>query len=657
MIARWFSALPLRKKVIYPIWVLITLSTLILGASIAHLFGITHSANLHTRTSILTQGIASNLSGALIFNDKMTGLDQMEALSFDPEVIAAYVENIDNKLFAKLDNLPDNCQWTKRTIHCSDSIFFSVTHPITLGNEYLGELTVWISKDNMFKQRNQIITVFLLTTLALSILALFFAHRLHKLIATPLLSIFNSMQSVIKKGVTNQRLDIIHPDELGMVTRCFNDMLDNLSHRDSLLSQVFQHLEDKNHYINQVLDSLEQSLLVVSSNQDLIYYNPAAKQLLPHIKPNKYDKALGKRSQVIDEILIDFEPSNRMIALQAHIEQHQRLEPIILRHQVSGQLFKVSAYPIADDRNVLIHIEDISERYLSEQRQRLAEMIFDQNPSAVIVLTRALEIEIKNNAFIRNFGEISTLNDLYLRQVIEFNFTLCRQLLTHGFLKIQTDVSSAELSNQKEDNAAWLPCIVTIKTIKNSDNKIESFIVSISDQSQKQELKRLHFEANHDALTGLANRQNAYRSLLQAHKKKKSIHLLFVDLDGFKAVNDNYGHQCGDELLKVIAQRLTHSVYQHDLVARLSGDEFLLGVFLSKNESAQHNDIYKILQRILAAINQPIMINGNTPSVSASIGVYYWEAQSKTSLESALQKADKAMYQAKISGKNQYHLI
>ncbi|MDD9178349.1 MULTISPECIES: CHASE sensor domain-containing protein [Aliivibrio] len=289
MIQHWFSALPLRKKVIYPIWTLLTLSSLVLGASVAHFVGITHSANLYTRTSILAQGIASNLSGALIFNDKETGLDQMNALSFDPEIIAAHVEHVNNEPFAKLDNLPESCQWKDKAIHCSDSVFFAVTHPITLDNEHLGNLTVWASKDNMFKQRNQIIVIFLITSIILSVLALIFAHGLHKLIATPLLSLFHSMQGVIKKGVTNKRLDVLHPDEIGMVTHCFNEMLDNLSHRDDLLTQAFQSLEDRNHYINQVLDSIEQGLIVISPSKEITYYNPAAHLLFPEIGNQSYN--------------------------------------------------------------------------------------------------------------------------------------------------------------------------------------------------------------------------------------------------------------------------------------------------------------------------------------------------------------------------------
>lgn len=648
MIHHWFSALPLRKKVIYPIWTLLTLSTIILGASVAHFVGITHSTNLYTRTSILAQGIASNLSGALIFNDKETGLDQMNALSFDPEIIAARVEHINNQPFAKLDNLPENCLWKGQDIDCSHSIFFAVTHPITLENEHLGNLTVWASKDNIFKQRNQIIIIFLFTTIMLSSLALFFAQGLHRLIATPLLSLFHSMQSVIKKGVTNKRLDVLHPDELGMVTHCFNEMLDNLSYRDDLLTQAFQNLEDNNHYINQVLDSIEQGLIVVSLNKKITYFNPAARLLFPYIEKKDNDNHTSSIiPQSIEDILYEFEPNSRISILLEHIELHRRLLPIIIRHQVTKNLYQISSYPISGEQNSLLHIEDITTRHAAEQRQRLAETIFDQNPSSVVVLSRNMKIGTKNTTFIRNFGEIQELAQLRVRYPITFYYSELKQLLTRGSFKIETEVFS---------HSKWLPCLITIKIIKSSDRKIESFVLSINDRSQDLKLEQLKFEANHDALTNLANRQNAYQTLINYHQNNTSIYILFLDLDGFKAVNDTYGHQCGDELLKIIAQRLTNSVSKHDLVARLAGDEFLLALSLPYIEDNNNKHIHTVLTRILDAVNQPIIINNCKPMISASIGVYYWQADEDLSVEAALNRADKAMYCAKVSGKNRYHI-
>ena len=648
MINHWFSALPLRKKVIYPIWALLTLGAIVLGSSVSHFVGITHSINLNTRTSILSQGIASNLSGALIFNDQQTGLDQMNALSFDPEIIAARVEHINNEPFAKLDNLPENCLWKEQEIDCESSTFFAVTHPIALDNEHLGNLTVWTSKDNIAKLRNHIIIIFLVTTVTLSILALFFAHGLHRLIATPLLSLFNSMQSVIKKGVTHRRLTVLHPDELGMVTACFNEMLDNLSCRDDLLTKAFQNLEANNHYINQVLDSIEQGLLVVSLNKEITYFNPAAHLLFPNIENKNNDSHTSSIiPQPIKDILHEFEPNSRISILLEHIELHKRLLPIIIRHQGTQHLYQISSYPISGEQNSLLHIEDITTRHAAEQRQRLAETIFDQNPSSIVVLSRNMEIGTKNTAFIDYFGEIQELAQLHVRHPITFSYSELKQLLSHGVFKIETEVSS---------HNKWLPCLITIKVIKNSDHNIESFVLTINDKSQDLKLEQLKFEANHDALTNLANRQHAHQTLIDYHQSNTSIYILFLDLDGFKAVNDTYGHQCGDELLKIVAQRLTNSVSKRDLVARLAGDEFLLAFALPDNQDNNHKPIQALLTRILNTINQPITINNCKPMISVSIGAYYWKADENVSVEVAINRADKAMYCAKVSGKNRYHI-
>ncbi|MDD9198101.1 PAS domain-containing protein [Aliivibrio sp. S2MY1] len=302
---------------------------------------------------------------------------------------------------------------------------------------YLGNLTVWVSKDNIFKQRNQIIVIFLCTSLILSILALFFAHGLHTLIAMPLSSLFHSMQSVIKKGVTHKRLDVLHPDELGMVTHCFNEMLDNLSYRDDLLTKAFQNLEDRNHYINQVLDSIEQGLLVISPSKEVTYYNPAAHLLFPEI---------GNQSHHIDgsltpyDILHEFEPSTRINELLQHIEQHKRLLPVIIRHQVTGVRYQISSYPISGEQHSLLHIEDITTRYAAEQRQRLAETIFDQNPSSVVVILRDMTVETKNTAFIRYFGDINKLNQLVVRHPVKFSYRILKQLLIRGSFQIKSDV-------------------------------------------------------------------------------------------------------------------------------------------------------------------------------------------------------------------------
>ncbi|MBB1312084.1 diguanylate cyclase domain-containing protein [Aliivibrio sp. SR45-2] len=647
-----FAALPLRKKIIYPIWSILTLGVFILGVSVAHFMGVTQTKNLQVRASILAQGVASNLSGALIFDDKKTGMDQMDSLAFDPEVIAARVRSLDDDAFAVLDRLPSDCQWVNNQLSCSDSFFFSISHPITLKGDVLGTLDVWFSKDNIIEQRYQIVMIFLFITICLSALALVFAHQLHRLVTTPLLSILISMQDVIAQGVTSHRLPVKHLDELGKVTHCFNDMLDNLASRDFQLNQAFQKLEDKNHYINQVLDSLDQGLLMITPERNVTYYNPAARHLLPQIEIENNTTVLAINELHIERLLSDFEPVCRLAALLSHIENHQRLLPLEFRHKATGQQYQVSTYPISGERHSLVHIEDISARYLVEQRQRMAEMIFDQNPSSLIVLSRRLCVEALNTAFIRYFGEIKSLHDLRIREPFALSRKELTLLLKQGFLKINADILSDSSPTSKIKKSMWLPCLITIKVIKNSNNKIDSFVVSFNDQTQILELKRLNYQTNHDLLTGLANRQNAYKQLLMAREKHNSVYILFLDLDGFKAVNDTFGHHSGDELLKITAQRLSNCVSQRDIVARLSGDEFLLGIFLNGDHSNNDQAIRSIINRLLTSVNRTITLKDAKPQISASIGVYHWEATDKTNLESALQKADKAMYKAKLLGKN-----
>ncbi|CZF86382.1 putative diguanylate cyclase YedQ [Grimontia marina] len=127
------------------------------------------------------------------------------------------------------------------------------------------------------------------------------------------------------------------------------------------------------------------------------------------------------------------------------------------------------------------------------------------------------------------------------------------------------------------------------------------------------------------------------------------MHVLFIDLDGFKAVNDQFGHQVGDELLKVVAERLKSSVSRRDFVSRLSGDEFLIALY-------GNAPVDKIASRLLRKLSDEIVINNYKPRVSASIGVRYWAAKDASSLAQVIEQADKAMYDAKANGKNRYSL-
>jgi len=158
--------------------------------------------------------------------------------------------------------------------------------------------------------------------------------------------------------------------------------------------------------------------------------------------------------------------------------------------------------------------------------------------------------------------------------------------------------------------------------------------------------ERLNHLAHHDSLTGLPNRllfaDRLTLELAQARRAKQMVGLLFLDLDGFKSVNDSLGHDVGDLLLKAIAQRLGGSVRASDTIARLGGDEFTVILHdLNPVEGAA-----VVAQKILHVLSQPFVLEGHEVSVTASIGIAVYPLDGET-VEGLLKNADTAMYRAK----------
>lgn len=154
-----------------------------------------------------------------------------------------------------------------------------------------------------------------------------------------------------------------------------------------------------------------------------------------------------------------------------------------------------------------------------------------------------------------------------------------------------------------------------------------------------------------DSLTGLPNRlvldSALHNSMKSAIANKSSFAVSFVDLDGFKQINDTLGHDAGDQMLIEVARRLKKMLRDDDIVVRKSGDEFILIL-----NDLVHKDLVKLLNRIVNRINEPYYINGIEASVGISIGVSEYHIANSTPTNLILQ-ADKAMYQAKHQGKNQ----
>jgi diguanylate cyclase (GGDEF)-like protein len=140
---------------------------------------------------------------------------------------------------------------------------------------------------------------------------------------------------------------------------------------------------------------------------------------------------------------------------------------------------------------------------------------------------------------------------------------------------------------------------------------------------------------------------------VQSQRRKQKLALVYLDLDGFKAVNDNYGHDAGDQVLIVVSMRMQQVLREGDTLARLGGDEFAAVLV----DLAAVDTHLTMLTRLLGAAAEAVPFNGHELHVTASIGVTFYPQGDDVDAEQLVHQADQAMYQAKMSGKNRYHLF
>jgi len=171
-------------------------------------------------------------------------------------------------------------------------------------------------------------------------------------------------------------------------------------------------------------------------------------------------------------------------------------------------------------------------------------------------------------------------------------------------------------------------------------------------EQHSQELATL---ALHDPLTGLPNRRllmdRLSLAIAHARRYRRTMALMFLDLDGFKQVNDTLGHDAGDTLLEMVAARLVGAVRQDDTVARLGGDEFVIAL----PGAVQVNDVVELVSKVIQAVSQPYSIQGRSVGMTASVGIGIYPAHGED-VATLMKSADLALHEAKRSGKNDYRI-
>jgi diguanylate cyclase (GGDEF)-like protein/PAS domain S-box-containing protein len=193
---------------------------------------------------------------------------------------------------------------------------------------------------------------------------------------------------------------------------------------------------------------------------------------------------------------------------------------------------------------------------------------------------------------------------------------------------------------------------------RNADGKPLRMIGTNTDITERKEHQnQLEYIAHFDALTNLPNRvllaDRLQQSMAQAPRRGQQLAVVYLDLDGFKAINDLHGHGTGDQVLVILTQRMKESLREGDTLARLGGDEFVAVLVDMEDTSA----CLPLVTRLLAAASQPMEVGELDLQVSASVGITFYPQLQDVDADQLLRQADNAMYQAKVAGKNRYYIF
>ncbi|NFV79409.1 diguanylate cyclase domain-containing protein [Magnetospirillum aberrantis] len=304
----------------------------------------------------------------------------------------------------------------------------------------------------------------------------------------------------------------------------------------------------------------------------------------------------------------------------------------------------------------LAWVYDISAMKAAQERLRLTAKVVESASEAVVITNIRNQIEYVNPAF-------TAITEYRPEDVIGAN----PRMLQSGrhdadfYRDMWTEIRATgrwrgEIWNRRKSGefyAEWL----SIVAIKDDDGNPTHHIAIFSDIThRKEDEERVWRQANYDALTGLPNRalflDRLNQTVRQSRRENKKFALMFLDLDGFKAVNDTLGHAAGDILLQQTAARLTECMRASDTVARLAGDEFTCILWGVRN----HDDVAVVAAKILERLGTPFDLDGREASVCASIGIALFPEHA-TDGAVLLQLADAAMYSVKKSGKNNFEFV
>jgi diguanylate cyclase (GGDEF)-like protein/PAS domain S-box-containing protein len=403
----------------------------------------------------------------------------------------------------------------------------------------------------------------------------------------------------------------------------------------------------------QILGAASNGIIAVDTQGIITLANPAAADLLNR-------DAAAMQGVSIERVFVfgsGHSDAGTAIPLKAQFKNG----PYYIDHDVhlarsDGQSFEAVyvVVPVIEARRTVgyvITFRDITQRRRAEAEMRLAAVVFDHSPEGVVVADAKGRVTKVNPAYKRIAGNDNA--DVIGKQLSDILFAESKA--PSSVLDILQGSDQTQWEQWcKSSSGRRYAARISVSVVREHSGSIQQYVAIIADVTRRKlDEEKIIYQANYDQLTNLPNRtlfmDRLTRMVLEGRRAKTSIGLMFIDLDGFKNINDTLGHDAGDELLVSTARRLEKCVREADTVARLGGDEFTVIMPLIDNFDAAGF----VAGRIIKSLTEPFDLGGREGKVSASIGISLLPAQASTAGE-LLHNADVAMYHAKRQGKANY---
>lgn len=467
----------------------------------------------------------------------------------------------------------------------------------------------------------------------------------------------------LAKGNLAERVRVRSRDEIGDMATAFNGMAQQLQEmvEEQRLSEL--HLRQEHDFVDAVLDVAGSLITVFDRGGRIVRFNRACERTTGYA----FADVVGKPFW---DLFLPEEERESSAAYYRNIKPSDL--PAVFEHtwiRRDGARFDVSWSngAIVDDDGQVTHVIstgiDVTARRAAERDLRDAEERFRQafdHASIGMCLVGEGGVFLQVN---RALCEMLGRTEAELLSMTVSDVSHPEDYAVGGAAVAAMKAGSNEPFHgikryfHADGRVVWGQ--VTVSPVRPHNNAPVYLVTQIEDITERREAEaRLVHQALHDSLTGLPNRallmDRLKQVLARADRHPALTAVMFIDLDGFKDVNDSLGHDIGDEVLREIAQRISAQVRPSDTVARLGGDEF---VVLCSDLSGEQNAV-EISERLTAAVGKPVLLPGYEVEVevTASIGIALSDHDSLTP-EDMLRNADAAMYGAKTQGKNRWEIF